>query len=239
MNNLTATPINAWSPLINGVTNPPTNSVTYTAIFSEPVDGTKVLASEFQFDSNGLSSTGLVVTPIDATHYDVAANGIVGAGVVVVEYRGTSFGAGNVPDLAGNVLTAFYFQGIALGGTGFNMVALPQPSGNVASLGTTAATSSTLTVSWTDVVAVQAPTHYLVMLKKTTTPSFDVVADGGYLADDTDLTDGDLKLNISQGVGSATFNGLAWACRIILRRAEVNIFGPPRWCGRCSTAPRR
>ena len=80
----------------------------------------------------------------------------------------------------------------------------PEPSEHVTLLaGTTTSTSVTLT--WTDAAGAQVPDAYLVLANTTGTFS---VSDGTAVSDDTDFADNAGALNIAQGVGTCTFNGL-------------------------------
>ncbi|KAB2869478.1 MAG: DUF5018 domain-containing protein, partial [Bacteroidales bacterium] len=83
---------------------------------------------------------------------------------------------------------------------------MPEPTNHVTGLGATA-TSTSITLTWTDAVAgAQTPDNYLVVIN--TDNDFTAVIDGTAFGDDTDFADNKGALNIAPGAQTATFNGL-------------------------------
>ncbi|GAB4329395.1 MAG: hypothetical protein Kow00127_21780 [Bacteroidales bacterium] len=76
------------------------------------------------------------------------------------------------------------------------------PTDFTASAGTTV-----IDLTWTDATGGQLPDAYIIVAG--TDPSLPVPVDGTPIPDDTNLADGSGALNVSQGVGQASFAGLA------------------------------
>lgn len=83
---------------------------------------------------------------------------------------------------------------------------LPEPTDYPTSFAA-APSINTVTVSWTDAAGAQAPQKYLILVS--TQNNIQAPVDGTPVADDLDLADGQGAKNVSQGIQSYAFTGLA------------------------------
>jgi len=82
----------------------PTNetSLDYTVTFSEPITG--VDASDFTVTATGLTNTGIGLTPISSTVYNITVNNVSGSGTLRVDLNSSGTG---ITDVAGNAPNGF------------------------------------------------------------------------------------------------------------------------------------
>jgi hypothetical protein len=204
--------INAWSASVNGTTpSLHSNQIEFIVRFSETVSGvsfsnfsTTIGASNPGFPS--VSAIANTVKPVDdvaetdlapgtpSRKWKVVYNYLSGSGTFQLNFTSTI----NIIDNASNGVSAT----LPINGQSYT-VALPQPSTQVTSVLATPGANS-INVTWVDALTA---THYLVFLTTALTPS-PAIADGTYVNDDSDFTDGKVMLNVAQGVQSASFAGL-------------------------------
>jgi hypothetical protein len=82
---------------------------------------------------------------------------------------------------------------------------IPEPT-NYPTLFSASATSSSVTLSWTDAAGGQLPEMYIIFAG--TSASLPVPADGIPVPNDLNLTDGSGAINIAYGIGQTSFTGL-------------------------------
>lgn len=151
----------------------------------------------------GVTYTNIFVTGSGSTR-TVTLTGLAGTGRIKINFLDAD---NNVTDEAGNPVVD---KTTTFSTNQFYTRVLPAPSNTVASV-SVSRTATTMTVNWTDAVApAQQATHYLVMIKKTTQPSFPDPVDGTYVNNDTDISDDNYqRLNITLGGTSALFSNLS------------------------------
>lgn len=201
----------------NGYTPPP-NSVSFLVTFSEPnVSG--VDASDFQIVTGNfggdisfplVSATGLppiTVSAVTGSTATVTLNGITGTGWIrinLIDNNTIRDPAGNL--LGGPVLGAGTFI-TSFTGNDYYTVALPEPSNPVINP-LVARFSTNFGVAWNDGGGAQLATNYLVIVKRTSVPSFPAINDGTFVPDDGNLADGILIQNVPFGTTSHLFTGV-------------------------------
>jgi hypothetical protein len=204
--------VNAWSASVNGTT-PALNSnrIEFIVRFSEAVNGVSFSNFSIQTGSSNpgfpsVSVTQNTVKPVDdvaetdltpgtpSRKWKVVYNYSSGTGTFQLNFVNT----GGIFDNASNAVSTVP----PVSGQSYT-VALPEPATQVTNLTASPGTTS-ITVNWTDA---PTATHYLVYLTTATAPS-PAIADGTYVDDDTDFTDGKVYKNIAQGTQFASFTGL-------------------------------
>jgi len=143
---------------------------------------------------------------------DVYVNGVLLTTVTSSNEAGIVKNSGTIDvDLSGDFVLDFKQSSSAAGQCAVDNIqwtdhsVLPEPTYYPENFSATPSNSK-ITLSWTDASGGQAPGAYLILGSS----SDDIVSpvDGTVLPDDTVLSDGSAALNVIQGVGTCTFNGL-------------------------------
>jgi hypothetical protein len=143
-----------------------------------------------------------------------AGNNITGGGTV--HYVGVAVSLSNHTGLDAN--TQYFYKAWSVNGsneysTGLTADATTdaaEPSNHPTGFGATANSDSEITLEWTHVDGSQAASNYLILAKKGA-GTFATVADGSFVADDTDWNDNNAAINVTknaQATQSYQFTGL-------------------------------
>lgn len=207
--------VDSGIPPLNGIgsTNGTSqSSFTYTVTFSEPVTG--VNTADFALTSLGdvsptdgfpaVSGNIFSVSPGGpATVYTVTVNGVTGMG----QLRLDLVSDGSIKDAASNANTASFNTGQKYS------VVIPEPSNNANTFNSTVVDATSIKLTWANpLLPLQPATNYLIRVKgpddNDVAGVYPSVADGVYVPDDADFTNGNGAINIDASLTNYTFTTL-------------------------------
>lgn len=197
-----SSPTNSWSTT-NGISGA---FIDYLITFNEAVTG----VDETDFDdffTGSLTYSSISITGSGNTR-TLRVNDPVGPG----RLRFNVLANGSIVDIAGNTPAAVF--NTFFSGDDYYSVTRPEPSAPVTGFNVSTSSPTSLTVEWTNpVTPTVAPNFYYIQLKRSSVPSFAVVAKGFYYTPfDTDFSDGTLATYVAHAgtpTQTHTFTGLS------------------------------